>query len=139
MSLAKEHRLIAVLDGECVVCSNFARFITHFNPVARIMWAQHTITKSFLAEFNISFDDVMRSVVVVKDGKVYRGSDAFIQILSTMVWYLRVVGIIISLFPHVIREWVYQRVANNRYTLFGKKDACTLPTPSMRAKFLHPI
>ena len=139
MSLANKYSLIAVLDGECVVCSNFARFITHFNPEARIMWAQHTVTKAFLSEFNISFEDVMKSVVVVKDGKVYRGSNAFIQILSTMAWYLRVIGFIISIFPLCIREWVYQRVANNRYSLFGKKETCSLPSPGMKSKFLHPI
>ena len=139
MSLALKHSLIAVLDGECVVCSSFARFIVHFNPDARIMWAQHAVTKSFLKEFDISFEDVMRSVVVVRYGKAFRGSDAFVQVLSTMPWYFRIFGFIISIFPFTIREWVYQRVANNRYALFGKKDTCSLPSPTMKSKFLHPI
>lgn len=140
MSLASQYSLIVILDGECVVCTGFARFLAHFSPSAKLMWAQHAITKSFLQdEFGISFQDVMRSIVAVKNGKVFRGSDAFIQILSVMPWYLHIIGIVISLFPHFIREWVYGLVASNRYTLFGKKGQCSLPSPSLKSKFLHPV
>ena len=139
MSLSNQHKLIVVLDGECVVCSGFARFIACFNPDARLMWAQHPVTKNFLADFNISFDDVMRSIVAVHGGKVYRGSDAFIQILSTMPWYFVALSWFIWLFPIIIREYVYGLVSRNRYTLFGKTESCSLPPASMKAKFLHPV
>ena len=136
----KMSRTVVVIDGECVVCSGFARFIVHLSPESRLMWAQHPITKKFLLdEHNISYDDVMRSIVAVRDGKVYRGSDAFIHILSTMPWYFQILSFIISIFPRFIREWVYGIVASNRYTLFGKKDTCSLPSPSMKSKFLHPV
>jgi predicted DCC family thiol-disulfide oxidoreductase YuxK len=56
-----------------------------------------------------------------------------------MPWYLRVVGFLIFLFPHFIREAVYGLIASKRYILFGKKEACSLPSPSLKAKFLHPV
>jgi predicted DCC family thiol-disulfide oxidoreductase YuxK len=139
MSLSNQHRLIVVIDGECVVCSGFSAFIAQFSPDARLMWAQHAVTKQFLGDFNISFDDVMRSIVAVHEGKVYRGSDAFIQVLSTMPWYFAALSWFIWLFPTFIREYVYGLVSSNRYTLFGKKESCTLPSASMKAKFLHPV
>lgn len=139
MSLSEKYRVIAVLDGECVVCSGFARFIAYFCPEARLMWAQHPVTRKFLEEFSISFDDVMQSIVVVKDGTVFRGSNAFVQILSVMPWYFQILSVIISLFPFFIREPVYRLVARYRYSLFGRKDSCSLPSPALKSKFLHPV
>ena len=136
-SLAAANPLIVVLDGECVMCSKFARFVAAFSPEARLMWAQHPTTIRFLAEFQISFADVMTSIVAVKEGTVYRGSDAFIQILHTTPWYFKMLGYLMMIFPKFLREFVYSCVANNRYTLFGKYEACQLPPASMRAKFLH--
>ena len=38
--------------------------------------------------------------------------------------------------PNFIRNWVYDFVARNRYKWYGKKDACMIPTPELKAKFL---
>lgn len=139
MSLAKQHELIVVIDGVCVVCSTFSRFVAFFNPNTRLMWAQHATTVQFLKEFSISYDDVMRSIVAVHQGTVYRGSDAFITILKTMPWYLTILGYVIQIFPKFIREYVYGLVSSNRYSLFGQNDSCQRPSSELRAKFLHPV
>jgi predicted DCC family thiol-disulfide oxidoreductase YuxK len=135
--MAIEHKLVVVLDGECVMCSKFALFIASFSPDARLMWAQHEKSKQFLRKFDISYEDIMKSIAAIKDGKAYRGSDAFIQILISMPWYLRLMGYLMMLFPRFIREYIYGLVAVNRYTLFGKYETCTIPDASVRSKFLH--
>jgi predicted DCC family thiol-disulfide oxidoreductase YuxK len=137
--MSQNHKLVVVLDGECVVCSGFARFVVFFNPAARLMWAQHAVTREFLAKFDISFEDVMQSIVALHEGQVYRGSDAFIAILSTMPWFIHFLGLLISMFPKFIREYVYSLISRNRYTLFGKKNSCSLPDKEMKSKFLHPV
>lgn len=137
MSLATQHHLIVVIDGECIMCSKFAKFVVTFNPDARLIWAQNDTAKEFLKAFNISFENVMRSIVVVRRGNVFRGSDAFIQILLTMPWYLRLVAYSMMIFPRPLRELVYNWVATNRYDLFGKYETCTLPSKEIRSKFLH--
>jgi predicted DCC family thiol-disulfide oxidoreductase YuxK len=38
--------------------------------------------------------------------------------------------------PRPLRDWVYDIVARNRYAWFGKRDACMVPTPDLRARFL---
>ena len=133
------HALVVIIDGVCVMCNKFARFVTYFNPDAKLMWAQNESAKQFLTSVNISFEDVMRSIVVVKNDKVYRGSDAFIAVLLTMNLFFKFIACLMMLFPKPLREWVYQKVADNRYYLFGKTDTCPLPSPEMRSKFLHSI
>jgi predicted DCC family thiol-disulfide oxidoreductase YuxK len=38
--------------------------------------------------------------------------------------------------PRPVRDWAYGLVARNRYRLFGRRDACLIPTPELKAKFL---
>jgi predicted DCC family thiol-disulfide oxidoreductase YuxK len=138
-SFEEQHDLIVVLDGVCVVCSSFARFVVYFNPGARLMWAQNPQTIEFLSLYGISYQDIMSSIAVFHKGCPYRGSDAFAIILKSMKWYLAMLGYFIMMFPRIIREYVYNFVARNRYAIFGKKNECSLPSPDLKAKFLHPI
>jgi predicted DCC family thiol-disulfide oxidoreductase YuxK len=38
--------------------------------------------------------------------------------------------------PRPVADFVYDRVANNRYRIWGRADACLLPPPEVRARFL---
>jgi predicted DCC family thiol-disulfide oxidoreductase YuxK len=39
--------------------------------------------------------------------------------------------------PPFIRNFFYDIVSRNRYRWFGKKDACRIPSPEERAKFIE--
>lgn len=39
--------------------------------------------------------------------------------------------------PAFIRNWVYNFIAKNRYKWYGKKEACMIPTPELKSKFLE--
>ncbi|MFM6926257.1 MAG: thiol-disulfide oxidoreductase DCC family protein, partial [Ferruginibacter sp.] len=39
--------------------------------------------------------------------------------------------------PKFIRDGIYSWIAANRYTWFGKKESCMIPTPEIRARFLN--
>lgn len=39
--------------------------------------------------------------------------------------------------PAFMRNWVYDYIAKNRYKWYGEKDACMIPTPELKAKFLQ--
>jgi predicted DCC family thiol-disulfide oxidoreductase YuxK len=41
-----------------------------------------------------------------------------------------------SIIPAPVRDVVYDWVARNRYRWFGRTDACMLPPPEVRARFL---
>ena len=138
-SLVKKHDLIVVLDGLCVLCSALANFVLFFNPHARFMWAQNPVTIQLLSSYNISHEDIMSSIAVFHQGVVYRGSDAFVIILKSLPWFLAVFGYLIAIIPKFLREYAYGLVARNRYSLFGKRNACSMPDPKVKSKFLHNI
>ncbi|HEX8637839.1 MAG TPA: DCC1-like thiol-disulfide oxidoreductase family protein, partial [Pyrinomonadaceae bacterium] len=71
----------------------------------------------------------------IEDGKVYTHSTAALRIAGRLSgkW---------SLFKHLtivpssIRDGFYKLFAKYRYKMFGKQEACMLPTPEVRARFL---
>jgi len=44
--------------------------------------------------------------------------------------------VVLRVVPRPLRDWIYERVARARYRIFGKLDACPLPSPAHRARFL---
>jgi predicted DCC family thiol-disulfide oxidoreductase YuxK len=69
------------------------------------------------------------------DEKAYARSTAALRIASYLggFWKLFLIAYVL---PRVVRDWLYDFVARNRYKLFGKHDSCMLPPPNTRARFL---
>ena len=69
------------------------------------------------------------TVVLIRDGQIYTESDAGVRIAAAFDGWWRLLGL--------VRDWVYRRIANNRYAWFGRKDVCLIPTPELRRRFLE--
>ena len=42
----------------------------------------------------------------------------------------------LRLIPRPLRDWLYRRLARNRYALFGRADLCALPNPALQRRLL---
>ncbi|MBV9704044.1 MAG: DUF393 domain-containing protein, partial [Methylobacteriaceae bacterium] len=42
----------------------------------------------------------------------------------------------LRLIPRTVRDWLYDRVARNRFRLFGRRSTCFVPDPSTAERFL---
>ncbi len=54
---------------------------------------------------------------------------------SKSLW--RVIGLLLQAMPRGLRDWAYSAVARRRYRIFGRYDACPLPTEETRSRFLE--
>ncbi len=50
--------------------------------------------------------------------------------------FWRLVALLLQLIPRPLRDWGYRVVARTRYRIFGRYDACPVPTAETRARFL---
>ncbi len=66
---------------------------------------------------------------------MFEKSDSFLRVMARLPlpWSLLR---ILKLFPKRFRDWFYDRIALNRYRLFGKYDVCLLPTADQEHRFL---
>lgn len=127
-------RPIILFDGVCNFCESSVQFIMKRDAKELFLFAslQGKTSQQLLEQHSIVTD----SVVLVTEKGVYTKSDAALKICKhlTFPWKLAYVFIII---PRAFRDRIYDKFAKNRYKWFGKKDACMLPTPEQRARFLE--
>ncbi len=129
---------VILFDGVCNLCSASVNFVIDRDPGARFRFAplQSEAGREILTAHGESIPvGDPDSIVLVEDGAVYERSTAALRIARDLggPWSLLYVFIII---PAFVRDAVYRLVARNRYRWFGKSDACRVPTPELRARFL---
>jgi predicted DCC family thiol-disulfide oxidoreductase YuxK len=67
--------------------------------------------------------------------RVYVRSDAALKVASYLggFWKLFLAARVV---PRRVRDYLYDLFARNRYKVFGRYDACMLPPPEVRSRFL---
>lgn len=135
MNSNQAHKVI-LFDGVCNLCNGAVTYIIKRDPKDRFRFAalQSDIGQALTAEHNIDTSKV-DSIILIDSGKVYVKSSAALRIARFMKGgYPLLYGFMIV--PNIIRNWVYDLIAKNRYKWYGKKESCMIPTPELKAKFL---
>jgi predicted DCC family thiol-disulfide oxidoreductase YuxK len=74
-------------------------------------------------------------VILIEGDKVYFESDAALRCLFYLGGAWRLLSYL-RFIPKFIRQFVYRRIARNRYKWFGKYDTCIVPELSWKERFL---
>jgi predicted DCC family thiol-disulfide oxidoreductase YuxK len=126
---------IILFDGVCNFCCSSVQFIIERDPRQRFTFAsqQSDRGKQLLADAKLP--PSMDTFVLIENHTVYTRSTAALKVAAqlTQPWPLFAVFRIV---PTFIRDAAYRVIAQNRYRWFGQKEACWVPTPEIRARFL---
>jgi predicted DCC family thiol-disulfide oxidoreductase YuxK len=122
-------------DGLCGLCDRFVGFVLPRDRRQRYHVAplQGQTARSRLPDL----DDPAESTTVIFDdeGTLRVRSDAAIAILTGLGGVWRGAGLF-RLVPRPLRDAVYDWVARRRRRWFGRRDACRIPSPEERERFL---
>ena len=126
---------IVFYDGFCGVCDWSVSFCIARDPDGRIKYAP---LQGETARELVESDDIqtLNSLVFHGESGQFRRSAAVVRILWTLGGFWKFLGCLLWLVPLPIRNLGYRLFAKVRYRLFGKKEACSIPTPEERARFL---
>jgi len=120
---------IILVDGKCKLCNSGVNFVLARDRKKRFKFStlDSKYSQNLLQEFGGIYEKI-DSVLLVDDQKVYIKSAAVLQIAKHLgglypLFYLFVV------IPPVIRDYVYDVIAKNRYKWFGKNDTCDIIPP----------
>ena len=128
---------IVLFDGVCNLCNSSIQFVikNDAKDVFRYTALQSEVGQKLTSERGIDTSQI-DSIILIEPGVAYyTKSDAALEIGSHLKGY-RTLSKFFKLFPVGLRNLIYDFVARNRYKWYGKKDACMIPTPELRAKFL---
>jgi predicted DCC family thiol-disulfide oxidoreductase YuxK len=128
---------IVIFDGVCNLCARSVQFILRHESGPRFQFSpvQSAAGARLLGAHGHSAIDVT-TFVLISDGKIYTRSAAALRIAKHFKgpWrLLRVLWIV----PRPLRDMLYNFVARNRYSWFGRSDSCLMPTPELRARFSY--
>ncbi|MCJ2373623.1 thiol-disulfide oxidoreductase DCC family protein [Pseudomonas sp. RGM 3321] len=132
----KAGETVVLYDGVCKLCGGWAKFIIRHDRERRIRLAtvQSPEGQALLEWAGLPLDR-FDTMAAVTGNRLYVRSEAFIAVISDFPAPWRWLGVL-RLFPAFMRDWCYDRIALNRYRLFGRHDVCLLPSPDHERRFL---
>lgn len=132
-----ENKKIILFDGVCNLCNTSVQYVVKRDKkdVFRFAPLQSEIGKKMLKERNIDTNTIDSIILIEPEIAYYIKSEAALKIMKEFdgAWSLMAV---FNIVPTKIKNIVYDFIAKNRYKWYGKKDACMIPTPELKAKFL---
>jgi len=136
MNLPKDKKII-LFDGVCNLCDSFVQYVIKRDKkdVFRFVALQSELGQEILKHIGIDTRNI-DSIILYEPGIAYfYKSSAAIEIARHLGGFLAL-GVAFKIIPTFLRNPIYDYVAKNRYKWYGKKDACMIPTPELKAKFL---
>ncbi len=126
---------VVLFDGVCNFCNGAVNFIIQHDVEKKFRFAplQSEIGEKMRAKFAIG--DEIDSIVLVENEHAYTHSTAGLRIARGLggIWSA---ASVLTVVPAFIRDYFYRVFAKYRYRLFGRQDACMIPTPDVRERFL---
>ena len=135
--IPKDKALI-LFDGVCNLCNSSVLYVIKRDKHDTFLFAplQGEIGQAIINKFNI---DTQKTDSILlfqpKERRIYQKSNAALHIAKKLRFPTNLLSIFLIV-PSFIRDWFYNYVAKNRYKWYGKKDACMIPTPELREKFM---
>lgn len=138
---------VLLFDGVCAMCNATVDFILRSEHDHELRFAalQSDAAATLLAErLDQASVRALRegqsgdpdTLVLLDDDRVLVRSTAVLAVAAHLRWPWRAAWVG-WLMPRVLRDALYRFVAARRYAWFGKKEACRIPTPEQRARFLE--
>jgi len=128
---------IVLFDGVCNLCNSAVQFIIRHDKKKVFMFTslQSDAGQKQLEQYNFPLDE-LNSFILIENNKAYTRSSGALRVVKKLkgLWPL-LYGFMIV--PKFIRDGVYDWVGRNRYKWFGKQEACMIPTPELKARFLN--
>jgi len=127
---------LIVFDGVCVLCTGSARFVLERdNDFAfRLTTAQSPLGQALFRHYGLDAETFETNLVLI-DGRAYAKLDSVAVACQRLGGVWRLLSVL-RLLPRPVADWLYDRIATNRYALFGRTHRCMIPEPQWRARFI---
>ena len=128
---------VVIFDGVCNLCARSVAFILRHeaDPRLRFVPLQSAAGSRLMREIGLDPEDA-KTFVLLAGGKAFVRSAAAVRVCAYFKWPWKALAAA-RLIPRPIRDRAYDLVARNRYRWFGRSEACMVPTPDIRARFIE--
>lgn len=132
-----ENKKIILFDGVCNLCDSSVQYIIKHDKkdVFRFVALQSELGKEIIDYIGVN-STIDSIILYIPKIAYYTKADAALLIAKELsgsvsfLYYLKYI-------PKVIKNWIYDFIAKNRYKWYGKKENCINPTSDFSNKFLE--
>ncbi len=137
LDLPKNKKII-LFDGVCNLCDSLLQFVIRYDKkdVFRFVALQSNLGQEIVNHIGIQNKNIDSVILYVPGVAYYYKSSAALEIARELGGFFHL-GTIFKIIPTVLRNHIYDYVAKNRYSWYGKKASCMIPTPELKSKFLE--
>ena len=128
---------IILFDGICNLCESSVLFVIKHDKkdIFRFVPLQSDLGKEIAKHIGLNSKHI-DSVILYEPGISYfYKSAAAIEIAKDLGGFFHL-GTIFKIIPNGLRNLLYDYIAKNRYSWYGQKNSCMIPTAEIKSKFL---
>jgi predicted DCC family thiol-disulfide oxidoreductase YuxK len=128
---------LMLFDGICNFCSGGALFVLTRSRGSRLHFCamQTEAGRAVLTRLGLPLSDY-ETVVLIADGQVLIKSAAVLGLAAYMDYPWPLIARALHRVPRSLRDWLYDRVAANRFRIAGRRTQCIVPDGETRRRFL---
>lgn len=125
---------IVLFDGVCNLCNAAVNFIIERDPEAVFRFAplQSDVGRRLVRTWGLEGEDTL---VLVEHGRCAVRSTAALRIAGRLRAPWPLFRVLLAV-PAPLRDAAYRFIARHRFDWFGRRDACRMPTPELKRRFL---
>jgi predicted DCC family thiol-disulfide oxidoreductase YuxK len=129
---------LMLFDGLCNFCSGSVRWIAERSRgrALRFCAMQTGPGEAWLRRLGRPIGDP-ETFILVDPAGAWVKSDAALRVGALLDAPWPRLATLARGIPRPWRDWVYDRIAANRFTIAGRRDQCFIPEPWLRARFLE--
>ena len=130
------HERVIVFDGVCNWCNAWVNFTIDHDPHGKFKFGmlQSEHAQQILQDLQLSTEN-FETFLLLEHARVFTKSSAALRIVRHLSGFWPIFYFCIVI-PRPLRDAIYDVVARHRYRWMGKAEACRVPTPNERARFV---
>ena len=133
---------VMLYDGLCGFCDGTVQFIVARDRHRTLRFAP--LQGEFAAEFFVrhpklrSVDSIIlvQPATAIDSEHISVRSDAIVLLAQYVGGVWTAFGAVMRIIPQVVRDAGYSAIAKIRYRIFGRRDACRIPTAEEKSRFI---
>jgi len=128
---------IVYYDGVCGLCDGFVELLVKLDKNKKLKFSslQGKSGRSLLNKLNLDLEEFDTVLFKVND-QVYTKSTAVFKIINSIGGIIKLF-LVFNLLPRRFNDWIYSKVAKNRFKIFGKLDKCDISKFNKPGQFIE--
>jgi predicted DCC family thiol-disulfide oxidoreductase YuxK len=131
------NKQLILFDGVCNLCNASVQYVIKHDKNNVFLFAplQGETGQYILEKYHIDTSKIDSILLYTEEKGIVYKSTAALKIAGKLGFPINLLQVFLVI-PPIVRNWVYDYIAKNRYKWYGKQNECMIPTEKLKIKFL---